>query len=103
MYSNTQPEATYYRDKNPMFATIEEEEMWEKYAFDEDSKLLLDDWAMDELKVPAFAAKRTFCQMGKYLIKSCNDDKGVYILTVNRWDKSAEKMEKIPCRELMKK
>lgn len=103
MYSNTQPEATYYRDKNPMFATIEEEEIWEKYAFDDDSKLLLDDWAMDELKVPAFASKRTFYQMGKYLIKSCNDDRGVYILTVNRWDKSAEKMEKIPCREFLKK
>lgn len=103
LYSNTQPEATFYRDKNPMFATIQEEEIWEKYAFDDDSKLLLDDWATEELKVPAFASKRTFYQMGKYVIKSCNDDKGVYILTVNRWDKSAEKMEKITCKELIDK
>lgn len=102
MYSNTQPEATYYRDKSPMFATIEEEEIWGKYAFDDDSKILLDDWAMDELKVPAFAGGRTFYQMGNYLIKSCDDDKGVYILTVNRWDKSAERMEQIPCREFKK-
>ncbi|GAB4497825.1 MAG: hypothetical protein OHK0019_32140 [Saprospiraceae bacterium] len=102
LYSNTQPEATFYRENNPVFATIEEEQIWGKYAFDDDSKLLLDDWATDELKVPAFAAKRTFYQMGKYLIKNCNDDKGVYILTVNRWDKSAEKMEKIPCSEFKK-
>ena len=104
LYSNTQPEATFFAEKNTGYANTESEQVWGKYAFDDGTKILLDDWATDELKVPMFATARTFRQVGKYLCPHfVSDSAGLYILSVHRWDKSAEKMEKIPCRELLAK
>ncbi len=104
LYSNTQPEATFFAEKGAGYASIESEQVWGKCAFDDGTKILLDDWATDELKVPMFATTRTFRQVGKYLCPHfVSDSTGLYILTVHYWDKSAEKMEKIPCRELLAK
>ena len=104
LYSNTQPEATFFAENGIGYTSIESEQVWGKYAFDNGTKLLLDDWASDELKVPMFASEHTFRQVEKYLCaRFVGDSAGLYILTVHRWDKSAEKMEKIPCRELLAK
>lgn len=101
LYSNTQPEATFFSQNSPPCASFSK--IWGKHAFDGGTKLLLDDWANDELRVPMFASERTFRQVGQYLCAcSANPDSaGLYILKVNRWNKSAEKMEKIPCRALL--
>lgn len=102
LYANTQPEATFYADNSFSLPTKEVAQVWERYAFDDGTKLLLDDWANSELKVPMFASRRAFRQMGEYLCTQIvADSSGLYILTVNRWNKSAERMEKIPCGETM--
>jgi hypothetical protein len=65
-------------------------------------QLLLDDWAMRDLRVPIFASERTFRQMGRYLcgcLAQPDSTAALYILSVERWDKSAVRDEKIPCRE----
>ena len=104
LYSNTQPEATFFAENGIGYTSIESEQVWGKYAFDNGTKLLLDDWASDELKVPMFASEHTFRQVEKYLCaRFVSDSAGLYILTVHRWDKSAEKMDKIPCHEPMPK
>lgn len=102
MYTNTQPEATFYTDKGRAACTREIDEMWTALSFDEGTKLLLDDWASKELHVPMFASENTFRRVGNYLCRCAGnrDSAGLYILTVCRWDRSAEKMTKIPCPAL---
>ena len=101
LYSNTQPEATYFNSKRVRYPSVESELVWEKHAFDNRTRLLFDDWANDELKVPMFGTGRTFRQLGEYLCTYYGGDSaGVNILTVDRWNKSAETMEEIPCGEM---
>lgn len=105
LYTNTQPEATFYVETTPRFLTKKSEAIWTANTPDSPTKLFLDDWAMRDLGVPIFASERTFRQVGRFL---CNcqfaapDSAGLYILTVYRWDKSAEQEEKIPCKDLEK-
>lgn len=97
LYTNLQPEATLYSDSRLSCNSLSG--IWEKHAFDNSTKLLLDDWAMDELKVPMYSSDGTISKMGKYLCRCVSnpDGAGIYILRVHRWDKSAEEMKKIPC------
>lgn len=101
LYSNTQPETTFFSKTRVTYSSIPAEIVWETYAFDNRSKMLLDDWANGELEVPMFASGRTNRQLGRYLCDCLNSDSaGVIILTVNPWNKAAEKMNTIPCNEL---
>lgn len=105
LYSNTQPEATFYAPARSFTQTIEQEAMWEKNSFDQSTKLLLDDWAMREIHTPMFASERTFRQTAVYLC-GCNlqrDSAGLYILTVQAWNRRNEQWQKISCRDLLKK
>ena len=101
MYSNTQTEATFYCNRMADIS-VEWEQLWDKHGFDGRRKLLLDDWAFDELHVPVYNCRRTFLQTARYLCeKSIHcDTSGLMLLTVNRWDKSAEKWETIPCAQI---
>lgn len=106
LYTNTQPEGTFYVNGPPQFRSKQSEEVWKHFTTPSDStRLYLDDWAMQTLRVPLFPSNRTFRQTAKYLCGCLDhpDSAGIYILTVNRWDKSAEQMEQIPCTELLKK
>ena len=104
LYTNTQPEATFYTEQRMVFQNPNGPDVWPEFTKGE-PELFLDDWAMRDLRVPIFASERTFRQMGKYLC-SClpqpDSTAALYILSVNRWDKSAKRDEKIPCRDLMK-
>ncbi len=103
LYSNTQPEATFYAPANSFTRTVEEEALWQAHAFDHGTKLLLDDWANAELHTPMFAAERCFRQTAFYLC-SCTkqlDSAGLYILRVQPWNRRAEQWQKIPCRNLL--
>ena len=103
LYTNTQPEGTFFADQQIHFKTRQGEDLWLEFTKGE-STLLLDDWAMRDLRTPIFPSERVFRQMGKYLCGclSQSDSAGIYILTVHRWNKSAEQVEKIHCRELLK-
>jgi hypothetical protein len=103
MYSNTQAEGTFYYISEPPCQNVAG--IWKKSAFDQGSKLLLDDWAVDAFNAPMLANRMVFRRMAKSLCRCAEqpDSAGLYILTVNRWDRSAEKVEKIPCSELLKR
>ena len=104
LYSNTQPEATFYAPAGSFNNTIMQD-IWAKNAFDHGQKLLLDDWANAELQVPMFSATRTFRQTASYLCGCAAqpDSAGLYILTVQPWNRSGEKWQKIPCQNLLNK
>ncbi|MBC8126265.1 MAG: hypothetical protein H8M99_03845 [Gloeobacteraceae cyanobacterium ES-bin-144] len=85
--------------------TIKQAALWEENTFDQGTKILLDDWTNAELHVPMFAAERCFRQTAMYLC-SCTtqpDSAGLYILTVQPWNREGEQWQKIPCRELLGK
>lgn len=105
LYTNTQSEATFYAEKPMRFHHPEGGVVWPEWIKGE-PQLLLDDWAMRDLRVPIFASERTFRQMGRYLcgcLVQPDSTAALYILSVNRWDKSAVQDKKIPCRELKMK
>ena len=102
LYSNTQPEATFYAPAGSFTGTAGAV-AWEKNAFDQKTKMLLDDWASDDLHTPMFAAGRTFRQTARYLC-GCNtqpDSAGLYILTVYPWNRRNGHWQKTPCRDLL--
>lgn len=103
LYSNTQPEATFYAPAHSFTHTIEQKAFWEKNAFDDGTKLLLDDWANAELHTPMFASEGNFRQTAIYLCGCTTqpDSAGLYILSVHPWNRQAEKLQKIPCRQLL--
>jgi hypothetical protein len=98
LYDNTQPEAVFFIKKSdgskPPLPAI-----WDQYAFDDGTKLLLDDWAIQDLKVPLFYSNRTFEVLAKRLCEQANtaDSSGLLILKVNAWNRLDEQIEQIPC------
>ena len=105
LYSNTQPEGTFHAPAQALTCTVQEKAMWEENAFDQGTKLLLDDWASREMRVPMVAADRTFRQTALYLCRCTTpaDSAGLYILTVRPWNRQGERWQKIPCRVLLNK
>ena len=102
LYSNTQTEATFYAPAGSFNKTMEQEALWEANAYDHGTKMLLDDWANAELHTPMFGTERNFRQTALYLCGCTTqpDRAGLYLLTVQPWDRKAEQWQKIPCREL---
>ncbi len=101
MYSNTQTEATYFQSAAPGSGGPLQR-VWDEHAYDNGRKLLLDDWSFDELRVPVFNSRQTFIQLARYLCVQNKppDSSGLLLLSVERWDKSAEKWETIPCVQI---
>ena len=97
MYSNTQTEASFQGVPCPGATAI-----WQRYAFDDGRKLLLDDWSMEELHVPVYNDRGVFRRIAHYLCQCADqpDSAGLYLLTVQRWNRSAESWEIIPCNQL---
>ena len=101
LYSNTQAEATFYSSEQQMGSNPVLGSIWNQYAFDEGHKLLLDDWALETLQVPMFAANHSFEQMSEYLCTITDGaatNKGLLILQVNQWNSAAEQLRKLECR-----
>jgi len=97
MYSNTQQEASFCGKPCPEITGI-----WKQYAYDNGSKLLLDDWAMAELHVPVYNSARAFRRIAHYLCH-CTlqpDSAGVHLLKVERWKRTSESWEIIPCDKI---
>ena len=97
MYSNTQTEATFYAESGVPCPKLRP--VWNRHAFDNNTKLLIDDWAFEELRVPAFNSRYVFQQIAQYLC-TCSgrsDNAGLYLLTVQRWNTSDDHWEQIPC------
>ena len=103
MYSNTQTEASFYYQSKPEEPTLKA--VWEHHAYDKGTTILLDDWAMKNLHVPAYNSRRTHLQIARYLCGySSNSAKsGLLLLKVERWDRSAERWEQISCTSIKPK
>ncbi|MCC6461233.1 MAG: hypothetical protein IT260_12230 [Saprospiraceae bacterium] len=101
MYSNTQTEATVYRSGESSCPAVAP--VWEQWAYAEGRRLLLDDWAFAELKVPAYNSPAAFRRIARYLCRCSSpaDASGLELLSVERWNKQAEKTEQIPCSALL--
>jgi len=97
MYSNTQPEAGFFSENGPPCPGLQA--VWNKHAYDAGTKLLFDDWAFDNLQVPAYNSPHTHRQLAQYLCRCTPrpEEAGWWRLTVQRWNRSGEKLEKIRC------
>ena len=97
MYSNTQPEAGFFSENGPPCPGLQA--VWNKHAYDAGAKLLFDDWAFDDLHVPAYNSPHTHQRLAQYLCRCAArpEGSGWWRLTVHRWDRSGEKFEKNPC------
>ncbi len=102
MYSNTQTEAGFFLENGAICPQLKL--VWDKHAYDEGGKLLFDDWAFDNLHVPAYNRMRTHQHVAEYLCKCATDStrSGLWRLRVQRWDHSKEHWEKIPCTALIR-
>jgi hypothetical protein len=100
MYSNTQTEASFFSKQPLTYLGIAP--YWKRYAYDSRRRLLLDDWAMAELKVPAYNSWRTHKQLARYLCACSVDSSSAKLirLTVDRWNRNKENWDEIPCRSI---
>lgn len=103
MYSGTNPEATFYF-RNALKINLPASVSGKIFGHAE-RRLILDDWTLQEMNVGTAASDRYFRQASRALCGcvASPDSAGVYLLTVERWDKSKEKMRRVPCRELLRK
>lgn len=102
MYSNTQPEATFFARPGGLQCDTAAAG-WNKFAFDNNSKILLDDWAMAANNTPMYSSPYSFRQAGRWFCACTSEPEtaGLIILRVNRWDKSEQRLDTLSCRELL--
>jgi hypothetical protein len=103
MYSNTQPEASFYTPKGAPCIPIKA--CWEQQSYDLGTKMLLDDWGQTETYTPLLSDKRVFEYLGRYLCNCATraDSSGIIVLSVDPWNSKNEQIKKIPCQQLLKK
>lgn len=103
MYSNTQPEATFFAPPGSLQCNPAMAAAWEKFAFDNNGKILLDDWAFAANKTPMYSSVQTFRQAGRWFCACTSqpDSAGLLILRVGRWRKSKQQLDTLTCRELL--
>ncbi len=102
LYTNTQTELTYYKPANALYTTKHCDYLFSTFHFEEDrTKMLIEDWALNDLKVPQFVAERSLMVPARQLCQCSNHDSaGIYVLRVHRFDRSKEELQWIPCSKL---
>ncbi|MCC6413662.1 MAG: hypothetical protein IT270_18550 [Saprospiraceae bacterium] len=102
MYSNTQTEVVFYNNGG---MNDKMKDIWEKHAFDNGTKLLLDDWSMAVRNTPLVNHTRNYFKLGAYLC-DCRatsvDSTGIYFLKVDRWENGSDSLTFFPCSRLHK-
>lgn len=97
MYSNTQPEWNIYVDQGLVCDPMKP--IWSAHAYDRKSKLLLDDWAMANLRVPAINSAFAIRKLGKYWC-GCVEEKaysGILCLKVHPFKREQTRVDTISC------
>lgn len=100
MYSNTQPEVSWYCP--PEQLPPELRVVWRRHAYDSGSKLLIDDWAMENIRVPAYNSRGARLKLAAYFCGKTNSNpqSGIIIFEVKRWNRDGEQLHEIPCAVL---
>ncbi len=65
-------------------------------------RIILDDWAFEELNVPPYTSQKSLKRLAKELCKCLKNPElgGIEILTVHPWKRDSEQFENIPCGDL---
>jgi hypothetical protein len=73
--------------------------IWRQYAYDRKSKLLLDDWAMDNLHTPAFNSVFAMKKLGHYWCDCLEEQNagGLLRLRVHPFQKDRMQIDTIRC------
>jgi hypothetical protein len=103
LYSNTQPEATFYAAQNPFPEKTTLHGVWVQFAFEDGKRLLFDDWTAAALQVPLFDSDHTFRQLGQYLCAQHtlgDTTLELSVLKANPWNKSDVHIVTCTCQEL---
>lgn len=101
MYSNTQPEAGFFTsDAHKLCPEVRA--AWRKHAWGgTPERLLFDDWAMDNLRVPMFNSRRTHTQLAQYLCRcsGATSKAGWWRMEVAPWRRGAERWQEVLCTQ----
>jgi hypothetical protein len=97
MYSNTQPEWNLYVEQGLVCDQLKP--IWSQYAYDRKSKLLLDDWAMNELHTPAFNSAFAMGKLGRHWCDCLEEQNngGIFRLRVHPFKKDRVQIDTIRC------
>ena len=104
MYAGASSEALlYFNDEDlECVPTVHLKKVYEG-IYSEESRIDMDDWAFDELTVPAYGGDWAYKRAG-YEFCQCVEEKGlagIEIFKVNRWNKKTD-TEIVPCNKLIK-
>jgi hypothetical protein len=101
LYTNTQTEVTFCLPKHNTFTTKECDFLFSNFQFDDPPKMLIEDWAVNDLGVPQFVSETSLLAPARHLCQCTHyDSAGIYVLRVNRFDRSKEELQWIPCSKL---
>ncbi|MEZ4921104.1 MAG: hypothetical protein R2792_18535 [Saprospiraceae bacterium] len=97
LYSNLQDERSIHIQSGLVCEPMRP--IWSAYAYDRKSKLLVDDWSMHSLHVPAWNGRHTTEVLLKYLFPCVSrpDACSIIELEVNRWNKNDVQVRELPC------
>ncbi len=102
MYSHTQPEAGLFLTSSASLCPALRSP-WEQYAWGEkEQRLLLDDWAVGDLRVPMYNSRHTHGQMARYFCRCIgdSDQAGLWRLEVHPWHRDDERWYRFSCSML---
>jgi hypothetical protein len=97
MYSNTQAEWSLYAPPGGICPKVQP--LWDTLAYDNQSKLLLDDWSYRELNTPFVAGDLSVAALRNYWCACVTrpDSAGLLVLRVHQWYNTREKVQYYPC------
>ena len=66
-------------------------------------RIILDDWAFYNIKVPPYKSKKRILEVGKKLCQCIKKPElaGLELLEVDRWNKAKDSFTNHPCAELL--
>ena len=104
MYAGASSEALFYFNDEDLecVPTVHLKKVYEG-IYSEESRIDMDDWAFDELTVPAYGGNWAYKRAG-YEFCTCLEEKGlagIEIFNVNRWNRRTD-TEILPCNKLIK-
>lgn len=104
MYAGTNMEGVFYfsEEDTSCFPNVETSYATLPPKYVPLHRIILDDWAFEDLRVPPYTSQKILKRLGKELCKCLKnpDLGGIEILTVNPWQRDSEKFTNIPCSKL---
>lgn len=102
LYANTQCEGTFAAQGAMDSSALEY--VWQTYGEPNEGKIFFDDWATRSLGVPPYPSPDAYRRIGRFLCTELRTDEqsGLYLLRVDRWNRARERFEFQTCDDLQK-